>query len=449
MDFLSASLVEYDEFSSYPLNDSLRLTHLSMVSYMFPDKGSPDLPQPDFPWVAENLPETLASGLGGVTSPLELKEFVDDAASSTQAFVAASSDGRTVVLSVRGSDDMRDWELNFDVPLVDFEPFTGGAPASMLCGAPVAQVTSGLVPSFEALRGLIDKHILPVYTDKATPTREVIFCGHSRGGAIVTLCFAYVVAKLSVLAPDDLATSAATKFFTIGQPRAGNATFRDALEAKCAALRAIGKSITAWRVVNDRDVVPRIPYTWLGYRHFGQVALYVDQQDGTTKLCFNAALDHKSDAIAKGGQTAPGKSGAGTISLMPVGMDVAQLITDHLAYDKQATSMVERYLGPGERKGFTLLEVLALRAGGARSTVEVVAPPGPLLVVFGKAADGETCLVRTVKETSPLVGQVVAGDVVLAVDGEGTADHTYLQLVEHLKAKIDSSRTLTISRANA
>ena len=85
MDFLSASLVEYDEFSSYPLNDSLRLTHLSMVSYMFPDKGSPDLPQPDFPWVAENLPETLASGLGGVTSPLELKEFVDDAASSTQA----------------------------------------------------------------------------------------------------------------------------------------------------------------------------------------------------------------------------------------------------------------------------------------------------------------------------------------------------------------------------
>ena len=151
MDFLSASLVEYDEFSSYPLNDSLRLTHLSMVSYMFPDKGSPDLPQPDFPWVAENLPETLASGLGGVTSPLELKEFVDDAASSTQAFVAASSDGRTVVLSVRGSDDMRDWELNFDVPLVDFEPFTGGAPASMLCGAPVAQVTSGLVPSFEAL----------------------------------------------------------------------------------------------------------------------------------------------------------------------------------------------------------------------------------------------------------------------------------------------------------
>ena len=443
MDFISTpTLVEYDETSEYPLSDAQRLTRLTMAAYVTADTVS------DKSWVGANLTETLAGGLGGVSSPLELKEFVDDKASSTQAYVAASSDSSTIVFSVRGSDDLRDWELNYDIPLVDFEPFTGGAPASLLCGPPRAQVTSGLMPSFEALRPLLDKYVLPVYTDKATPTKELIFCGHSRGGATVQLCFAYVLAKISALAPDDLATSVATKYFTLGQPRAANATFRDALEAKCAALRAIGKTVTVWRVVNDRDVVPRIPPMWMGYRHFGTVALYVDQPDGTSKLCLRAALDHKSDAIPSG-QAAPGKSGAGTISLMPVGMDVAQLITDHTSYDAQANSIFERYLGPGQRKGFTLLEVLAVRSGGARITVQIVAPPGPLQVVFGKAADGETCLVRSVKETSPLAGQVVAGDVVLAVDGEGTADHSYLQLVEHLKAKISSSRTLTISRAKA
>ena len=51
----------------------------------------------------------------------------------------------------------------------------------------------------------------------------------------------------------------------------------------------------AWRVINDNDVVPRTPPAWpLHYAHFGKVALYADQHDGTHQLCFGLPTEFES-----------------------------------------------------------------------------------------------------------------------------------------------------------
>ncbi len=84
----------------------------------------------------------------------------------------------------------------------------------------------------------------------AVDERKLWFTGHSLGGAMATIsagrCFlAHIPAT-----PEAV--------YTFGAPRVGTKRYINNVEV----------DLTRW--VNNNDIVPRVPPTWLGYRHTGQ-----------------------------------------------------------------------------------------------------------------------------------------------------------------------------------
>lgn len=82
--------------------------------------------------------------------------------------------------------------------------------------------------------------------------KPLVFCGHSLGGALAMLAaYHYACAGARVRA-----------VVTFGQPRVGNGPFARAYNARLGDV--------TWRVVNNRDPVPRIPWMLGTYRHAGR-----------------------------------------------------------------------------------------------------------------------------------------------------------------------------------
>ena len=81
------------------------------------------------------------------------------------------------------------------------------------------------------------------------------FCGHSLGGAMATICAVRCLSSFLAENPAGL--------FTYGSPRVGDKMYVGSL------------NLAYYRWVNNNDIVPRVPPTWMGYRHSGQ-ELYLD-----------------------------------------------------------------------------------------------------------------------------------------------------------------------------
>lgn len=95
------------------------------------------------------------------------------------------------------------------------------------------------------------------------------FGGHSLGGAMATICAGRC--KLSYIKsnPEEL--------YTFGSPRVGNQHY-----VRFTRLRH-------HRWVNNNDIVPTVPPTWLGYRHCGQ-EWYLNYQSQLRKLTWTGRL---------------------------------------------------------------------------------------------------------------------------------------------------------------
>lgn len=92
-------------------------------------------------------------------------------------------------------------------------------------------------------------------------TRTLWFAGHSLGGAMATICAGRC--KLSHINSNPRA------LFTYGAPRVGNRRYVNFVKFEF------------YRWVNNNDIVPRVPPTWLGYRHTG-TELYLNSSG---KIC--------------------------------------------------------------------------------------------------------------------------------------------------------------------
>ena len=81
------------------------------------------------------------------------------------------------------------------------------------------------------------------------------------------------------------------------------------------------------------------------------------------------------------------------------------------------------------------------------TTVTVTAPPGKVgLVFFTNAGTGYGHEVKSVKETSNVMGLVQPGDTILSVDGIDTSALDYNQIANLLLEKKDASRVLKLKR---
>ena len=101
--------------------------------------------------------------------------------------------------------------------------------------------------------------ILP-YIEKHSTGRNVYICGHSLGGAMATIA----ASRLG-----DMVTC----LYTYGSPRVGT--------------RKFVQSITCnhYRHVNNNDIVPKVPFAFLGYRHHGDLQ-YINFYGNIRKMTY-------------------------------------------------------------------------------------------------------------------------------------------------------------------
>ena len=81
------------------------------------------------------------------------------------------------------------------------------------------------------------------------------FTGHSLGGAMATICAGRCYLSHIKSTPSEL--------FTFGSPRVGNKRYVNHVK------------LTHYRWVNNNDIVTRVPWAWMGYRHTG-TQMYLD-----------------------------------------------------------------------------------------------------------------------------------------------------------------------------
>lgn len=93
--------------------------------------------------------------------------------------------------------------------------------------------------------------------------RALWFAGHSLGGAMAAICAGR--AKLSSI------NAIPSGLFTFGSPRIGDRRYVNYVR------------LNYYRWVNNNDVVPRVPPSFLGYRHAGQ-EIYLDHKGRVRRL---------------------------------------------------------------------------------------------------------------------------------------------------------------------
>jgi len=169
--------------------------------------------------------------------------WIEDKASDTQLFVASDDD--VTVVCFRGTQEKRDWLTDLDSSRVEYEK-------------PEGVNTKWMVHrGFWIAYALIAEKLLEAIREHGAH-KPLLITGHSLGGALA-----------AVAALDLAARSFASRLYTFGQPRVGDAYF----------VRALSNAALGYhRFVNNNDIVPRLPPAGMkSFRHAGRLN-YFDHQ---------------------------------------------------------------------------------------------------------------------------------------------------------------------------
>ena len=125
----------------------------------------------------------------------------------------------------------------------DWNDVKADANALMVLAETVGRVHRGFKREVDDLWPAIEKLI-------AEEERDLWFTGHSLGGAMATISAGRCFLEHIPASPKGV--------YTYGAPRVGTARY----------INHATVDLTRW--VNNNDIVPRVPPTWLGYRHAGR-----------------------------------------------------------------------------------------------------------------------------------------------------------------------------------
>ncbi|KAH6688996.1 Alpha/Beta hydrolase protein [Plectosphaerella plurivora] len=151
------------------------------------------------------------------------------------AVVAVDHARRAIVLSIRGSANVRNWITNLQ--------FTFSSCSDL---AKNCKVHNGFGDAWAEIRTTVLDAIRT--TRAANPTYSIVTTGHSLGGAVATIAAAYI--RKVENTPVDI--------YSFGSPRAGNDYFANFVTAQAGA---------EFRLTHGADPVPRLPPILFGYRH--------------------------------------------------------------------------------------------------------------------------------------------------------------------------------------
>ncbi|KAF7552581.1 hypothetical protein G7Z17_g4223 [Cylindrodendrum hubeiense] len=149
-------------------------------------------------------------------------------------YVSTDAARKEIVISIRGSSNIRNWITNLDFGQDSCSTLVSG------CGA-----HSGFQNAWNEIATAAKAAI--VSAKAANPSYTVVSTGHSLGGAVATLAAAYL--RKGGIALD---------LYTFGSPRVGDGDFADFVTNQAGA---------EYRVTHGDDPVPRLPPIIFGYRH--------------------------------------------------------------------------------------------------------------------------------------------------------------------------------------
>ena len=182
----------------------------------------------------------------------------------TEVAVVLTNDAINVVF--RGTDSDSDWNINFDY---DQEEYRFGLNGKVHSGFQNATFNDDIL-------GFVENTIEEA--TEAFPNKALRFLGHSKGAAEATLLASY----FATLDPGNR-----IQVFNYGGPRVGNLDFKN-------SLREI-ENLTIWHVVNDKDIVARLPPKEWGFLHVGHLLFL---RDGGVKAYYqHLGKDAKYEGI--------------------------------------------------------------------------------------------------------------------------------------------------------
>ena len=154
---------------------------------------------------------------------------------------------------VRGTDEKADWTVSLDAEFAD-----SAIPSS-------GKIHRG----FSSAALCLKKRAIQIIRDHKG--HDVIFAGHSLGAA-VSACLAdsAIARELRIIKTNGRAPDNTYAIITFGAPRIGDLDW-------CKAIEHLFTS-SLIRVVNNNDLVTRIPTRLSGYRHADNVLLYFTEE---------------------------------------------------------------------------------------------------------------------------------------------------------------------------
>lgn len=171
---------------------------------------------------------------------LDLEHFADR--DGAQAYVFGNE--TDIVVACRGTEP-NDWnDVKADVN------------AFMVLAETVGRVHRGFKQEVDDLWPALEEII-------AEDPRTLWFTGHSLGGAMATICAGRCFLAHIPAMPEGI--------YTYGAPRVGTKRY----------INNVDVDLTRW--VNNNDIVPRVPPTWLGYRHTGR-KLYINTYGNVRRM---------------------------------------------------------------------------------------------------------------------------------------------------------------------
>ncbi|MGC9940696.1 MAG: lipase family protein [Verrucomicrobiota bacterium] len=182
----------------------------------------------------------LACSLANYAELAYARATIKDCRTNAQALVTLNEDG-DLIIAFKGSTTPRDFLQDAKLIMRPLD-WTGNFS--------FAEAHAGFLEDFMAIADATANEVKSSLT--AHNPERIYVTGHSLGGALAILgALEFQRQKLPV-----------TGVYTFGQPRVGNACFRALYDSE---LRTV-----TYRVVNQNDIVPRIPGWLQGYRHCGQ-----------------------------------------------------------------------------------------------------------------------------------------------------------------------------------
>jgi triacylglycerol lipase len=182
---------------------------------------------------------------------------------SLQAFVASNDE--IAVLAFRGTADVQDWMTDLHATPVRFSwIFQGGPEVGDIHAGFGHALSDGWRKIVTAVRAVAPQPAI-MDTDSIDARRTLWITGHSLGGALAALAGA----AFSLL-PDNVIRPV-SGIYTFGQPRIGLHNFCDNYG------RLLSPRI--FRLVNNKDLVPRVPFRGWDYSDVGEMIHFTRSGD--------------------------------------------------------------------------------------------------------------------------------------------------------------------------